>query len=168
MCATFTDDDVGKTVENPNGTEIGVVASLEGETALVEPEPNAMDSIKAALGWEHDPDETMRIEPSSVDVITGETVRLERDRSAEIAAESAVGGSEDGEDDGHDAVVEQDEDTGGSRSVGATGNTADDVKVDEKAQVEGEAGSDRHEDNEDAPPHGDRTVTRERGHEDDR
>lgn len=168
MCATFTDDDVGKTVEDPNGAAIGVVASVEGETALVEPEPDAMDSIKAVLGWEHDPDETIRIEPSSVDVITGETVRLERDRSSETADESAVEASEGGETDGHDPAIEQDEDTGGSRSVGATGNTSEDVKVDEKAQVEGEAGSDRHEDNEDAPPHGDRTVTRERGHEDDR
>ncbi|EMA31438.1 hypothetical protein [Halobiforma nitratireducens] len=38
----------------------------------------------------------------------------------------------------------------------------------EQPRVEGEAGGDRHEDNEDAPPDGDRTVTTDCGRKDDR
>ncbi|WP_049920875.1 hypothetical protein [Halopiger djelfimassiliensis] len=159
MCATFTEDDVGKTVEDPSGTAIGIVASIEGETALVEPEPDAMDSIKAALGWESDPDETVPITPDSVDVITGETVRLESDRSSEH--------DEDASGDGHDPVIERDEGTGGQRGVGSPGDGTD-ASESEQTQVEGEAGGERHDDNEDAPPHGDRTVTTDRGREDDR
>lgn len=171
MCATFTEDDVGKTVEDPNGTAIGVVAAVEDDHALVEPDPGALDSIKAALGWEQDADETVPVAPDSVDVITGEAVRLESDRSPSSPTdEAAVTDASDRDAD--EPVIEQDEGTGGQRSVGASGGEAGDASEQRvgtgQSQVEGEAGGDRHEDNEDAPPHGDRTVTRERGHEDDR
>ena len=169
MCATFTEDDIGKTVEDPNGAAIGVVASVEGGTALVEPDPDATDSIKAALGWEQEPDETVPVEPSSVDVITDEAVRLESEYESGSAESptNAETGTETAETADRDPVVEQDEDAGG-RDIGAPEDASTDVTTDEKAQVEGEAGANRHEDNEDAPPHGDRTVTTERGEADDR
>lgn len=169
MCATFTEDDIGKTVEEPNGAAIGIVASVEEGTALVEPDPDATDSIKAALGWEHDPDETVPVEPASVDVITGKAVRLEGDyESAAQESSTNAAESETAETADRDPVVERDEDTGGVRDVGDPEDASTDVTTDEKAQVEGEAGGDRHEDNEDAPPDGDRTVTTERGEADDR
>ncbi|RKD95004.1 hypothetical protein [Halopiger aswanensis] len=173
MCATFTEDDVGKTVEDPNGTAIGVVAAVEDDHALVEPDPGAVDSIKAALGWEQEADETVPIAPDSVDVITGEVVRLESDPAPSSPTDEAtVTNESDGDAD--EPVIEQDEETDGQRSAGASGGEADDASEHHvgagspQPQVEGEAGADRHEDNEDAPPHGDRTVTRERGEEDDR
>ncbi|WP_121741432.1 hypothetical protein [Natronorubrum halophilum] len=52
MCATFTDDDVGKPVERTDGKVIGTVASLETGTARVEPAPDVVDAIKARFGWD--------------------------------------------------------------------------------------------------------------------
>lgn len=52
MCATFTDDDVGKLVERADGKVIGTVASLDTATVRVEPAPDVVDAIKARFGWE--------------------------------------------------------------------------------------------------------------------
>lgn len=135
----FTEDDVGKTVEESNGTAVGIVAAVDDETALVELDPDAVDSIKAALGWEADAAEPVSIAPADVDVITGETVRLDRDVDA---GEQRTGGS-------------------------ATAGGDEPTEID-RPQVEGEAGGERHADNEDAPPEGNRTVTEDRGRKDDR
>ncbi|WP_440770622.1 hypothetical protein [Natronorubrum sp. DTA28] len=51
MCATFTDDDVGKPVERTDGKVIGTVASIETEGAHVEPAPDVVDQIKARFDW---------------------------------------------------------------------------------------------------------------------
>ncbi|AEH35328.1 hypothetical protein [Halopiger xanaduensis] len=156
MCATFTEDDVGKTVEDSGGTKIGVVSSVEDDAALVEPDHDALESIKARPGWNLNTDETVPIEPDSVGVITGEVVRLEGERDAD------------------DPAVERGEHSVGRRSDAGSGGEDGDASEQRvgagkpQPQVEGEAGADRHEDNEDAPPHGDRTVTRDRGEEDDR
>ncbi|MCU4974784.1 hypothetical protein OB955_18860 [Halobacteria archaeon AArc-m2/3/4] len=77
MSPTFTDDDIGKTVENANGEEVGVVAAIDGDTAHVDPDPGITDSIKAALGWENDPEETLALQASSVTEITRDVVYLE-------------------------------------------------------------------------------------------
>ena len=52
MCATFTDDDVGKLVERADGKVIGTVASLDTATVRVEPAPDVVDAIKVRFGWE--------------------------------------------------------------------------------------------------------------------
>ncbi|SDQ58341.1 hypothetical protein [Natronobacterium texcoconense] len=143
MGTMFTEEDIGKTVEDSNGAALGVVASVDDGIAMVEPDPGAIDSIKAALGWESDPDEVFPVEPGSVDVIGGETVRLEGD----------------GADRTEDDVRMADGNENGAKRGGATRD---------QSQVEGEAGSDRHQDNADAPPEGDRTMTTDRGRKDDR
>ncbi|WP_440763710.1 hypothetical protein [Natronorubrum sp. DTA7] len=51
MCATFTDDDVGKPVERTDGKVIGTVASIETEGAHVEPAPDVVDQLKARFDW---------------------------------------------------------------------------------------------------------------------
>lgn len=77
MCATFTDDDVGKPVENDNGEEVGVVASIDGDRAHVRPTVDAVDSVKSSIGWEGVADVTQPLEAESIREITDEAVRLE-------------------------------------------------------------------------------------------
>ncbi|GAB3675040.1 hypothetical protein [Halopiger thermotolerans] len=168
MRATFTEDDVGKTVEDAGGTKIGVVSSVEDGTALVEPDHDAIESIKSGPGWNLNSDETVPIGPDSVDTITDEVVRLEGGRSSSSTDEATGTRTDASDGDADEPVVEQDEDTGGPRSVGASDVPSDRRTRPDQPQVEGEAGADRHEDNEDAPPHGDRTVTKERGEDEDR
>ncbi|MDQ2050584.1 hypothetical protein RBH26_08795 [Natronolimnohabitans sp. A-GB9] len=77
MCAMFTDDDVGKPVENGNGEEVGVVASVDGDRAHVRPTVDAVDSVKSSIGWEGVADVTRPLEAESIREITDEAVRLE-------------------------------------------------------------------------------------------
>lgn len=52
MCATFSDDDIGKLVERSDGKVIGTVTAVETGTAHVEPAPDVVDQIKARFGWD--------------------------------------------------------------------------------------------------------------------
>ncbi|MCU4750676.1 hypothetical protein OB919_01560 [Halobacteria archaeon AArc-curdl1] len=70
MCAPFTDHDVGKAVENEEGEDVGVVASVADGVAYVLPADDAVDSGA-------DADRPRRLRPDSVRAITEETVRLE-------------------------------------------------------------------------------------------
>ncbi|WP_255681862.1 hypothetical protein [Natrinema sp. SYSU A 869] len=77
MCATFTDDDLGKPVENDNGESVGVVAAVEGNVAHVRPDPSAVESIKSSLGWEKGAEEMITLDHDSVREITDDAVQLE-------------------------------------------------------------------------------------------
>lgn len=83
MSVTFTEDDVGKTVENADGEEVGIVAAIERETAHVEPNPGILDSIRAALGWESDTSDTVPLDEDAVREVTDDVVRLEGDLSVQ-------------------------------------------------------------------------------------
>lgn len=83
MTGTFSEDDVGKTLENADGMAVGNVASVEGNTAEVDTDPGLGDSIKAALGWETDTDRPTRIDASDVAEVTDDAVRLEATESGE-------------------------------------------------------------------------------------
>lgn len=156
MCPTFTDDDVGKRVERANGTAIGTVAAVDGDTAHVETEPGVTDAIKAALGWESDREDTVPLDGSTVREITDDAIRLEENRAPDD-------GTAEG---GHDSVVEQHEGAG-ERDVGAGPATVD--EGDEgRAETEGDSGAARRTDAEETPPEGDQTVTEERGEKEDR
>ncbi|WP_049921920.1 PRC-barrel domain-containing protein [Halopiger djelfimassiliensis] len=89
MCATFTDDDLDKRVENENGDVIGTITEIQGETARIEPRSGVVRSIKAALGWRQSDDETVSIHENAIDEITNDAVRLEG--RADSAAEPADG-----------------------------------------------------------------------------
>ncbi|UHQ95034.1 hypothetical protein [Haloterrigena alkaliphila] len=88
MCATFADDDVEKPVERADGRVIGTVAAIEEGRARVDPAPDAIDSIKARLGWAEVGD-PFTLEADAVDAITDTRVHLEDGFSTEsTAAES--------------------------------------------------------------------------------
>ena len=88
MCATFADGDVGKPVERADGRVIGTVAAIEEGRARVDPAPDAIDSIKARLGWAEVGDPFV-LEGDAVDAVTDTRVHLEEGFSKEsTAAES--------------------------------------------------------------------------------
>lgn len=78
MSGTFTNEEIGKLVERADGKVIGTVASVSGETAHVEPKPDALDQILIRL----DRKETggaFTLEADSVREISDTRVHLERD-----------------------------------------------------------------------------------------
>ncbi|SEP63242.1 hypothetical protein [Natrinema salaciae] len=77
MCATFTDDDVDKPVENSNGETVGVVAAVEGDVVHVRPDPTVVDSVKSSLGWEKGAAEIVAFDRKSIREITDDAVLLE-------------------------------------------------------------------------------------------
>ena len=101
MCATFSNGDVGKSVVNDNGEEVGVVASVEGDIAHVRPETEAVDSVKSSIGWEGVADTAHPLDADVVREITEHAVRLEGDlpsvdqRELEAAVDSNTGGDAD-------------------------------------------------------------------------
>jgi len=72
------DDDVGKTVVDATGKEVGTVSGVDqGHTTIyVDPHQSITDRIKAALGWEHVEDEEYPLRTDHVQRITDDTVEL--------------------------------------------------------------------------------------------
>lgn len=185
MGTQLTEDDVGKPVETADGERVGVVASVEGATAEIDRDPGAIRALIGALGQNvDDDDERVSFGEDDIGGITDETVQLERagdDGGAEPDAAADAGTAEDVETD---PVIERDESTGEEseswgeqRAVGQGTEPADERPDEEGRSGEGlepetedmdEAGDERHPDTEEAPPHGDRTVTKDRGKEEDR
>ncbi|OLZ40210.1 hypothetical protein A6E15_04080 [Natrinema saccharevitans] len=97
MCAVFSDDDVGKPVENATGETVGVVAAVEGDVAHVKPDPSAVESITSSLGWEKGFRYRVALGRNSVREITPDAVRLEGELPTEPDSDA---GSEI--DDGRD------------------------------------------------------------------
>ena len=170
---TFTDDDIGKRVETAAGEPVGVVTMTEDETAYVDLEDGVADATRAALGWETDADEVVPVDAADVGDRRGDAIRL-----AEAASTP---------DEGTDPVIEREESTvhedEGSerRAVGAksretetAGETAAEGEgrsgkgVEPETEEMEESGAERHPDSEENPPQGDRTVTEERGENEDR
>lgn len=108
---TFTADDIGKSVENAVGDEIGVIADVDGETAYVDPEPGMIDTIKAVFDWEGGADETVPLADDAVKNVTADTVQIEQAAPAESITTAADPG-DDPEDVGPDA-----DDAGEKRDV---------------------------------------------------
>jgi hypothetical protein len=73
---SFTDDDVGKTVVDSGGEEIGTVSAVEDGTAYVDPDPGVTDQLKAKLGWEDRDDESYPLPESAVETVTDDLVQL--------------------------------------------------------------------------------------------
>lgn len=117
MRETFSDDDVGKRVENANATEVGVVVSVDERTAYVDPDPDLADSIRVALGWEVDREDAAPLDADSVREITDQVVRLEyeiEDRGETARTDRSTDVSET---DGRDSGVGDGDDESGERAV---------------------------------------------------
>lgn len=76
MSATFVPEDVGKRVVNANGEEIGLVTDVDDDHAYVDPDPGLTDSIKAALGWSAQSEETITLRESDIADKGEDTVHL--------------------------------------------------------------------------------------------
>jgi hypothetical protein len=76
----FTDDDIGKTVVDKHGSEIGIVSAVKHGTAYVDPDPGITTKIKATLGWDDvDEEEGYPLQEASVETVTDDEVRLRSD-----------------------------------------------------------------------------------------
>ena len=76
----FNDDDVGKTVVNGNGSEIGIISAIEHGTAYVDPDPGITTKITAALGWDNiDDEDGYPLQEQAVQTVTDDQVRLRSD-----------------------------------------------------------------------------------------
>ncbi|WP_226480083.1 hypothetical protein [Natrinema amylolyticum] len=111
MCATFTDDDLGKPVENDNGEAVGVVTVVDGDVAHVRPDPSVVESIKSSLGWEKGAEETITLDRGSIRDITDDAVRLE-------------GGLPIRDESGTEPNVERDESPDGEPETEPVGGTS--------------------------------------------
>lgn len=78
MCARFTDEDEGKRVVNADGDEVGIIKSVEGGTAYVDPDPNIADSFKSAIGWADADEETYALNENNVEAITDREIQVRR------------------------------------------------------------------------------------------
>ncbi|WP_380678644.1 PRC-barrel domain containing protein [Salinigranum sp. GCM10025319] len=76
----FNEDDVGKTVVNGNGNEVGIISAVEHGTAYVDPDPGITTKITAALGWDNiDDEDGYPLQEQAVATVTDDQVRLRSD-----------------------------------------------------------------------------------------
>lgn len=178
MRPAFTDDDVDKRVETADGEPIGVVAMTDADTAYVDLESSAVDSIRAALDWDGDSDEVVPIDVDDVRDVDSRVIRLERDVSAGSAANvdetdpvferdetTGHGGTED---EGHAVDAQSGEGSTTDEETAAAGEGRSGKGLEPETDEMTEAGAERHPDGEENPPQGDRTVTKDRAEEEDR
>lgn len=92
MSPTFTDDDIGKTVESAEGEALGVIVDIDAETAYIEPESDITDSTKAVLNWEGSSENTVPVADTAVSRITDDSVRLESAFQKESIQTGPTGG----------------------------------------------------------------------------
>jgi hypothetical protein len=73
----FTDEDVGKSVVNGDGDEVGIISAVEHGTAYVDPDPGITTKITTALGWEDiDDEDGYPLQEEAVATVTDDEVRL--------------------------------------------------------------------------------------------
>lgn len=132
MSPQFTDDDVGKSVINAEGDEVGIIADVEHGTAHVEPDPGITDTIKAKLGW-GGTDDAYPLQESSVADVTADEVHLQSDLSGTGAGMSSdtAAGAGTGAGSSRPRDTGMDTDTGrGTDTEGRTGTTREDREDD--------------------------------------
>ena len=71
----LTDDDVGKTVVDEQGTDIGVVSEVDAGRVYVNPEAGITDRIKAKLGWGKE-DDAYAVSAEQIDRVDDDEVVL--------------------------------------------------------------------------------------------
>ncbi|WP_137289820.1 hypothetical protein [Natronorubrum halophilum] len=175
MNSGFTDGDVGKRVETTAGEPIGVVKMTGDETAYVDLEEGVMDSITAVLDWDGDTEHIVPIGVDSVREVTGDAIHLEGEttrndfgeRTDPVLERNETTGSEDEGSERRQVETPANED-GEADEMRATGEGRSGEGMEPATEEMNESGAERHPDSEDQPPEGDRTVTKERGEEENR
>ena len=76
---TVSESDEGKKIVNAHGDVIGIVSSVRGGTAYVDPDPGVTDKIMSKLGWSSTDDEDYPLNQSKIDAVTDDEIRLKRD-----------------------------------------------------------------------------------------
>lgn len=76
---TITESDDGKRVVNADGEVVGLVSGVRDGTAYVDPDPGIAERVTARLGWDDVDDEDYPLEPSKIETITDEEIRLKRE-----------------------------------------------------------------------------------------
>ncbi|MGM0592893.1 MAG: PRC-barrel domain containing protein [Halobacteriota archaeon] len=76
MSAHFSDEDEGKRVVNANGDEIGMIQTVSGGQAHVDPDPDMTDTIKSKLGWGDADEETYALDADDVEEIGDDEIHL--------------------------------------------------------------------------------------------
>ena len=71
---TLSDSDVGKTVVDASGKELGMIASVEGNTAYVNPNPGFVGKLKAKLGMGGGSNDDYEVTEDMVDSVGDEVV----------------------------------------------------------------------------------------------
>lgn len=77
MAIGLTDADEGKRVIDANGNEVGIISTVEGETALVDPDPSLTDDIKSALGFGDTDEDQFPLQTENVAEVTDDEIRLD-------------------------------------------------------------------------------------------
>lgn len=74
MATRLSSDDVGKTVVDAEGKQLGVVSSVENNTASVDPNPSVVDRVFATVGWERTDDDAYTITEDMLESVADEVV----------------------------------------------------------------------------------------------
>lgn len=72
----LTETDEGKDVVDENGDKIGIVSSVRGGTAYVDPDPGLTDSLKSRLGWGDVDQDDYPLNDSQIQTVTDDEIRL--------------------------------------------------------------------------------------------
>lgn len=77
MAISLTEADEGKRVIDANGDDVGIVSTVEGETALIDPDPSLTDDVKATLGLGDTDEDQFPLDTADVGEVTDDEIRLE-------------------------------------------------------------------------------------------
>lgn len=72
----LTDTDVGKSVVNSDGEEIGRVVDIQNGRAFVDPDPSTAETVMSEFGWGDSDQGTYALSDESIATVTDEAVRL--------------------------------------------------------------------------------------------
>lgn len=78
MCANLTGDEEGKRIVGPEGEELGIIGTVEGGTAYVDPHSEIVDPVESKLGEDDADDKTYEFDEDDIESITDDEVQLER------------------------------------------------------------------------------------------
>ncbi|WP_090619912.1 hypothetical protein [Natrinema salaciae] len=72
--APLTDDDVGKTVVDTEGKQLGIVAKVENDRAAVDLEPSLAEQLLVSLGKEREDEEDYAVTEDMLERVDNEDV----------------------------------------------------------------------------------------------